>query len=296
MGFHNMNKKVLFSLIISIIGSICFWQFIENSESYLTKSNEETYKKLEANGILDHQTDIFLKGLFSQVAQFMDIESKIIINGPYDKQAFNVYTIDFNKLENTPSVQQPSFFQRDDFINFATNNFVAVPPNIIFIDQYFLNSMLLDCYNVTLSYSQLAGPYITGRKIFNQTKATDEALTENAKATYLRLSNIENNKIRSTDSSINNFGEFDNNLPTSKLYLGYFLPIISHEIAHLLNKDYGAFNASFIVNFTDRFKTNKFRTLKLEEELADKIMLDTIEHYFKTNYKMTSFDPKEISN
>lgn len=287
-----MNNKSLFSIIIFIIGCICFWQFSEKSAPFSTKSNADTYKKLEAHGILNHQTDILLYGLFSQVVEIMGIGTKIIINGPYNKNAFNVYTIDFNKLENTPSIQKVSFFQRDDFINFTANNFVAVPPNTIFIDQYFLNSLLLDCYNVTLSYSQLAGPYISGKKIFNREEATEEALTENAKATYLRLSNIENYKARSTDSLIDNFGEFDNDLLTSKIYLCYFLPIISHEIAHLISDNYGAFNASSIANFADKFKEHFFGKLKLEEEKADTLMLATIENYFKTNYKTKPFPPK----
>lgn len=262
-----LNKKFVF-LIFIILALLVLWNRFENYK------NEKIEKKdfvnyLITKNLLNSDLDSLVNYLFENTKLLMNLEKDIIINSEYNENAYNVYVINYDSLENS-KLDDIGLFQKQELLEFGKSNFIAIPNNLILIDAYYLGFLMLDCYNESLAFYQAldeAERYLPDEELYSQ-----HLLTMSSINSYLRINNYHDYKSES-DKIVPtlDYAKFMNDLGLFDVFFPYFLTMISHELAHL---EEGTSHTSGFFDFDNLVKKNL--EIYKEELRADEIALETI--------------------
>lgn len=268
-----MKKRGIFViLILLLVGGLLIWNLVFDNKS----ESEIIGKAIAPLKITDTGYNAFLEYSLQKAIKAMNLHYKINLNKPYQEDQLNVYVVDFGKM---PKNEKIGKLTHDEFASYIQGNFIAIPPNLILIDKYFLSYLILNCYNEELAYDQ-ATIYAFTHK-FKTTADMNEFLqTSSAIATYLSLGNyygyLTHDKSELNVDSL--AGLIINNRDTSEIayqqFYIYLMPILTHELVHILKHNKEAMGWIDIKSMV-----NKQLSDQKEEKEADDLSLRVIKKY-----------------
>ncbi len=272
-----MSRSTKFGILLLLIVAVfATWNLFLKDKN----QNEKIAVGLYESKTLTHNYDSFLRYCFNETIKEMKLPYRINVNGRFNKNNLNIYVVNFDSLKKTT---QLGFLSIQEFRNFAENNFIAIPPNMVVIDNFFLSYLILNCFNEEMGFYQAANLAVS-QKFKSMDDLTDFMALHSAIGTYLSINNYNLYKSKrkdeiSIDSLANrliNSGVGDSSYYES--YIIYLLPIISHELAHIKyhdNKQMGWVDFKKLLN-------NQLSVYR-EEQRADELSYQTIKNYLENN-------------
>ncbi len=218
----------------------------------------------------------------------MGLIREIQVNLPYKYKSICVYIADFHKFRKASSSSHIFSSYTKEIINICKDNFISLPPNVVCIDSRLLGLMIMECYNNLLGFSQAVGLLLDRLEEVSENVISDhlnsdyveDAYSLNAINMYLRLGNIRAYKYddrvwySELDAVPPYIVETIQTLDVQEPYLFYFLPIVSHELAHL------KYGANEIQGWFDlKEYINQISEIMQEETKADERALETVRKY-----------------
>lgn len=267
-------KRRIFAFIglITIVGLI-LWQIVLNK----TTVAQLVCESLIASGAIDRRYDELIRHVFSETMKEMNLLTKININSKYEKSKLNILVINFQLLNG----ERIANWSHAEFLNIAKDNFVAIPPNTILIDHAYLSFLILSSFNKQAAFIQgidLANIDSTTGKIENpeifQIHAAVSTLLSMGNYKWYK-NNIGHNEAIATDQIAAIMGKVfmaeEPNEVIKKHWFLFFLPLVSHEIAHL---EYCSAPISGWFDFKEYIQN--ILPAYAEEKKADAVMQDVV--------------------
>lgn len=267
------NKRLIF-LIVFVFGFLV-WNYISSSSNE-SKKKELFYSSLAQSKSIDIRYDSVVSKLFLKTIELMELDYEINLNKKYIPEKLNIYVLNFDSIAEN-SVQNLGLFKKEDLINLSKDNFVAIPPDIILIDGYYLSFLMLDGQNELMSYFQMIDE-IEAEELNGDTLKLQELFsTRTSISTYLRINNYDVYKSTGEKPiAIDSIASYMSDLGMFEPYYAFLLPIISHELGHI------KFNSQGVHGWID-FKSSikKMTSIYKEEEKADSLGIATIAKFLE---------------
>jgi hypothetical protein len=171
------------------------------------------------------------------------------VNASYDASKLNILVVRSVEFDHIDVASLPNNDLRRHFVA-AKNNFVAVPPNVILIDEAALTRLFLATMAAMTGHNNYGITYVLTRA--DHGSEGDTALWANAIANMLRVSwllQLYGDILESKDGYASGRDNVDSALTlsgtevaaTKEAFRTTLAPILLHESAHLSGKDYGGF-------------------------------------------------------
>lgn len=270
-----MTKRIYALIGFITIAGFIIWQIASNK---ITDA-QRVCESLITSRAIDRRYDEFLRYVFSETIKEMHLSYKLNINSKFSKNALNIMVVNFNFLNN----QKIGDLSYAEFVNIAKDNFIAIQPNTVIIDHAYLSFLMLSFFNKSLAFFQ--GTVLSKFDTTTERFENPEILTTHeAASTLLSMGNykwyrgkVEDNKVlpmEKTTAIISEYfktGELELDEFSKRLWLLFFLPIVSHEIAHL---KYDEAPTSGWFDLKTSFQN--LLPAYAEEERADKVMKDVV--------------------
>ena len=177
-----MSRSTKFGILLLLIVAVfATWNLFLKDKN----QNEKIAVGLYESKTLTHNYDSFLRYCFNETIKEMKLPYRINVNGRFNKNNLNIYVVNFDSLKKTT---QLGFLSIQEFRNFAENNFIAIPPNMVVIDNFFLSYLILNCFNEEMGFYQAANLAVS-QKFKSMDDLTDFMALHSAIGTYLSINN-----------------------------------------------------------------------------------------------------------
>lgn len=272
------KQKAVTAIILFLVTALLVWQVVGWNKN---KNPDIAGALMESKGI-DTSYDSFIKHSINLTLAEMKLNYKLNLNQEFRKDYLNIYVVNFDSLDSTRKIAGLSY---KEFASFAKDNFIALPPNLIIIDKYFLSYLILNCYNETIAFYQ-ALDYATREQILNGANPNEILQTHSAIATYLSIGNF--NWFKNKDPQAISIDSLAVTIVREVVsdtigrkdvlrdFVTYLIPITAHEIAHI------KYNDNKTMGWSD-FKELLQSQLSVykEEERADDLAFKTVRNFIK---------------
>ncbi len=171
------------------------------------------------------------------------------VNAAYDASKLNLLVVRSVEIDNIDVASLPNNDFRRHFVA-AKNNFVAVPPNVVLIDEAALTRLFLATMAAMTGHNDYGITYVLTRP--DHSSVGDATLWANAIANMLRVSwllQLYGHVLETKDGYASGRENVNSALTlsgtevaaTKEAFRTTLAPILLHESAHLSGKDYGGF-------------------------------------------------------
>ncbi|MEM1325964.1 MAG: hypothetical protein AAGI23_08430 [Bacteroidota bacterium] len=145
------KTKARLLLLSAVIASI----LLGNHIFYNTNNKFDSYfDDLKTTNLIDHRFNSFIKYQFEKSLQHLELDVDFTINSDYSESGINIYVFNSRYIDSNEYTTIGNMDWKR-FNSLCVDNFVAIRPNIIMIDAYYLSYLALECYNEFLVWTQV---------------------------------------------------------------------------------------------------------------------------------------------
>ena len=241
------------------------------------RSIETLYDRLEKGGALEHRFDLLMERILPRIALEIRDPRMALINSSYSDSAINFYIVKPEQLRHVVGPVPPGFSSWHEMGDMVEWNFIAVAPNLVFVDDIFFSAFLWSEWvlsSIITDVERNIGSAERFAPIIGSKKKQMAGLYARYKTMLMLID--ERNSLRT------NMGRWHSNISSylpppvqDELFSLSMLLVFGHELAHLRDRSEGRFQ-DIVQPLFDLLSEKQVR----EEEIADQIAISAVKRYY----------------
>ena len=271
-----MKRFILFCALLMVYEFSCGSAVTAVSVS--NRALETLYERLENGSALEHSYDLLMGRILPRIASEIGDSRKVQVNLEYSEDAINVYVVKPEQLRNISGTVPPGFRSWAEAVENMKGTLLAVPPNIIYVDDIYLGIILICTHGHSDIYTRV---YNSERSTTPKGFAPRVGNKWQVAGTYARFQMMlmlmdERNSLRRGLRLWHS--KILNQLPLrtqEEWFLTSMLLVFGHEFAHLREGTEEGFDDTLQL-LLDRSAGKQ----RHEEKKADEISISAVRRYY----------------